>query len=92
MSESLENRITKIETTLAEIQARNQKVERDKAWETSLARRSLLFLTTYILTALVFYLIGVENFLANALVPSIAYFLSTLAVPRLKRHWLSRLS
>ncbi|HWB38697.1 MAG TPA: hypothetical protein VG604_00460 [Candidatus Saccharimonadales bacterium] len=80
---SLEDRIAKLE-------ARNNRVEGDKAWETSWFRRVSIALLTYIVV--VFYLHFVVHISPwiNALVPVIGYTLSTLTIARLKSWWLSR--
>lgn len=76
----LEKRITKIEE-------RNKKVETDKAWETSLVRRLLLILFTYL--AIGFYLsaINIPNAWLNAIVPAVGFLLSTLTLPFFKNLW-----
>lgn len=78
--ENLEERISKIEN-------RNKKVELDKTWETSITRRGLLILFTYL--AIGFYLsaIGVVNSWLNAIVPSIGFLLSTLTLPIFRKFW-----
>ena len=80
-SESIHQKIRKIED-------RNKKVESDKAWETSYARRLLLTLFTYL--AVGFYLksIHVQNPWTNAIVPAIAFMLSTLTMPFFKKLWI----
>lgn len=77
---NLEERISKIEK-------RNQKVELDKTWETSITRRALLVLFTYL--AIGFYLsaIGIVNPWLNAIVPSIGFLLSTLTLQVFKKLW-----
>ena len=72
------------------IKDRNQKVQLDKAWETSLFRVFFITGITYIVIAIVFYLIGVENFLVNALIPTIGYYLSTQSLPLIKKWWQNR--
>ena len=80
--EILEQRIKRIEN-------RNKKVEVDKFWETSYTRRLLLTLFTYL--AIGFYLqaVNIEKPWLNAIVPSVAFMLSTLAMPFFKKIWLS---
>jgi len=80
MVEALEKRIEKIE-------ARNIKVERDKAWETSLTRRGLLILFTYLSIGIYLNVINVSNPWLNAIVPSIGFWLSTLTLPYIKNLW-----
>lgn len=82
--------------TLAErvekLEARNQRVEADKGWETSWTRRLSIMLLTYI-TVVVYlrYVVHIDPWI-NALVPVIGFFLSTLTVSRLKKYWVSRQS
>lgn len=67
---------------------RNQKVERDKAWETSFARRTIIAIITYFLIVLFLWIIEVPNPWLNALVPTIAFILSTLSLSLFKKWWL----
>lgn len=77
-----------LEKRIITIEERNQKVELDKAWETSWFRRILLIVFTYI--AIGFYLnaINISNPWLNAIVPSVGFFLSTLTLPLFKSLWL----
>ena len=79
-----------LEERIRAIEERNRKVGTDKAWETSNARRTLLALFTY--AAIGFYLqaISVSNPWLNAIVPAVAFMLSTLTLPFFKRLWLKR--
>jgi hypothetical protein len=72
------------------LEARNRRVEGNKAWETSWTRRLSIMLLTYIIVS--FYLrfvVHIEPWI-NALVPVIGYFLSTLTIQKLKEYWLAR--
>ncbi|RMD59328.1 MAG: hypothetical protein D6828_01635 [Nitrospirae bacterium] len=89
MSDILE-RIEKIESELTQLRERNKRVEIDKAWENSKFRLAVIIILTYILTAIVFKLIGVRHYLLNALIPTIAYALSTLSLPPLRNYWISK--
>lgn len=74
-----------------EIQAiieRNKKVEKDKAWETSFTRRLLIAVMTYMIIVLFLYMVNIPNIWLNALIPTIAFMLSTLSLPFFKRFWL----
>ena len=68
-----ESRITALESELTTIKLRNQQVEIDKAWETSLLRRTLVALITYLAATILLALIGNQNFIRNALVPVLGY-------------------
>lgn len=77
-----------LEMKIKKIEARNRKVESDKKWELSYFRRFLLVLFTYL--AIGFYLNAVkipEPWL-NAIVPSVAFMLSTLTLPFFKALWI----
>ncbi len=75
------------EKRLKEIESRNSRVEIDKSWETSLSRRGLLALFTYL--AIGFYLqaIKIQKPWLNAIVPAVAFMLSTLTMPFFKKVW-----
>ncbi|HIK43440.1 MAG TPA: hypothetical protein IGR64_00990 [Leptolyngbyaceae cyanobacterium M65_K2018_010] len=83
-------RVRALEGAVEELRDRNRRVEREKAWETSLTRRMLLVVLTYGITALVFWKIAVPSPLSDALIPSTGYIISTLTVPWAKQAWLAR--
>jgi len=75
------NRIEKLES-------RNQRVENDKLWETSWARRLAIMLLTYIIVVTYLkFVVHVDPWI-NALVPVLGFFLSTLTISLLKTLWL----
>lgn len=73
---------------LAQLKERNRKVEADKAWETSLSRKVIVALLTYGVTLSVFILADVPQPFLNALIPTVAFFLSTLSLTIFKKLWL----
>ena len=75
---------------LDEIRERNQRVEADKAWETSWARRLLLAAVTYALVLYFLLLVQAPNPYLNALIPAGAFLVQQLTLPWLKRAWLER--
>jgi len=77
-----------LEKRVSEIEQRNARVEADKAWETSLARRGALVLFTYLAVGAYLAAIGVKDAWLNAIVPAVAFMLSTLTLPYLKEIWL----
>ncbi len=81
-----------LEERVAQLEARNLRVEADKGWEVSWLRRGSIMLLIYL--TVVFYLYFVIHISPwiNALVPVIGFFLSTLTVSQLKRYWVSRIS
>lgn len=84
MSESLEH----LEQRVAALEARNARVEKDKAWETSILRILLVAGLTYVIAVLVFWMLGNDHFLLNALVPSAAFVLSVQSLPMVKKWWI----
>jgi hypothetical protein len=80
-----------METELKLIQERNKRVELDKAWETSFARRGFIAGITYGVAVLFMYKIGITDPFINALVPTGGYLLSTLSLPAVKRWWINRI-
>ena len=80
MSSNIEQRLTRIEE-------RNKRVEKDKKWEASFTRRGLLILFTYISIGFYLQTIDVHNPWLNAIVPAVAFLLSTLTLPFFKKLW-----
>lgn len=78
-----------LEEDLKAIQARNAKVEADKAWETSWVRRLCIASFTYIIAAVYMRMVGLGNPYLGAFVPSGGYLLSTLSLPFAKSFWLN---
>ena len=78
---NLEERISKIEQ-------RNATVEAGKAWETSLTRKALISLFTYLAISLYLQVINVPNPWLSAIVPTIGFLLSTLTLNFFKEWWM----
>ncbi len=79
--EDLRQRIQRIED-------RNQCVETDKDWETSGTRRILLTVSTYVAIGVYMWAIDISKPWLNAVVPAVAFMLSTLTMPFFKRLWI----
>jgi len=81
--------LEELEKRVSAIEARNRRVEADKAWETSLTRRFLITALTYFLIA--FSLIVIKNTdpWINAIIPSVGFLISTLVFSWAKRRWLN---
>ena len=77
-----------IKGKLRKIELRNKKVECDKAWETSIARRILLMGFTYLTIGFYLQAIKIPRPWLNSIVPAIAFMLSTLTLPFFKGLWL----
>ncbi len=82
--------MTTTEELIKEIEAikrRNERVEADKAWETSLSRKIIIAFLTYIVIVLFFFSAALPNPFVNAIVPTLGFILSTLSLPFLKSVW-----
>ncbi len=77
-----------LETKIDDIIARNERVEADKAWETSKTRKILILIITYIIAYAVMYGIGVSAPHLNALIPTMGFYLSTLSIGFGKNLWI----
>jgi len=78
------------EERLFEIEERNQRVEMDKAWETSWTRRLIIMALTYGIVAVFLSRVHPENMWLDAIIPCCGYLLSTLSLPALKKAWVNR--
>ena len=78
--------VKRIET----IEKRNQRVEMDKAWETSLTRKVVIAVLTYIMIVLFFFTAGLSKPFVNSIVPTVGFALSTFSIPYFKRIWFRR--
>jgi hypothetical protein len=86
----MEDRLVRLEQEVELLKERNRRVEGEKAWEKSSFRIACVAAVTYVVVAIVLYLIGVPNFLFAAFVPALGYVLSTLSLPALRRWWIGR--
>lgn len=79
--------IEAIKANLEKINQRNKRVELNKAWETSLTRKTIILIFTYIIIGLTFLVIGNKDPWINAIIPTIAFLISTLTLPFLRVYW-----
>ena len=79
-----------IENRIKRIEERNRKVELDKAWEVSWVRKIIIALITYLFIGLYLMWLDVDRPWLNALVPVLAFVISTLVVERAKQSWTQR--
>ncbi len=77
-----------IEKEIEEIKQRNKRVEADKSWESSYFRRILLTTFTYLAIAIYLEIINIPRPWLNAIVPAVAFMLSTLTLPLFKKVWM----
>ena len=89
--EKLMARITSLEKHISKIESRNKKVTADKAWEVSNTRKLLIFAITYVIVFIFLIWIKADRPWLGALVPPIAFLLSTLALQKIKKLWVSRI-
>jgi len=82
--------IDELQKEINDIKARNKRVEADKSWETSWTRRVLILTLTYIVIVIFFFIAQLPDPFVNAVVPSVAFVLSTLTVPLFKKWWLNK--
>ncbi|MFH1780111.1 MAG: hypothetical protein ABH803_03130 [Candidatus Micrarchaeota archaeon] len=80
--------IKELEKIVKQIQARNARVENEKGWETSWARKIVIFILTYAAITIYFYAMNLPNPSINAIVPALAFVISTLSLPFFKKIWL----
>lgn len=78
----------KLEQEISQIKERNKKVEIDKAWETSFARKIIIAILTYFVIVIFFIFAKLPKPFINAIVPTIGFLLSTLSVWFFKKIWI----
>ncbi len=82
--------IEQVKKELAEIKARNKRVEMQKAWETSNTRRLSIICLTYIVMVVLLSIIGTPVPFMNAVVPTLGFFLSTVSISVIKTWWIKK--
>jgi hypothetical protein len=82
--------IEKLEKEVEKIKDRNFRVEKDKAWETSLTRRIFIAISTYILISILLIVTHANKPLVSAIIPAAAYLISTFTLGILKTQWMKR--
>lgn len=83
------NDLELLKLELKKIHERNKKVEINKAWETSLTRKIVLVVLTYLVVGFTLTTMGNPKPWLNALIPSLGFFLSTLSLPFIKNYWVT---
>ncbi len=86
----MEDKLQKLEKEIELIKQRNLKVEIDKAWEISWARRFFISVSTYVIAGL--WLVAIHDTFPwlKAFVPAAGYLLSTLSIPFIKELWMRK--
>lgn len=80
--------LEQIKKDIEEIKERNKRVENDKAWETSIARKLLVAILTYIVVVLFFIFAKLPKPFINAIVPTLGFLLSTFSISFAKKLWI----
>jgi preprotein translocase subunit SecF len=77
-----------IEKEIKNIKKRNARVEKDKAWETSLTRRLCICVLTYLVVVVYSFAIQyTSNVWLSSIVPVIGFTLSTLSLSSIRKAW-----
>ncbi len=84
----IQKELDELKDRIAKIEARNKKVESDKAWETSLARKLVIVVLTYLVIVIFLIANHFPNPLINGIIPTIGFILSTLTLPFFKNWWI----
>lgn len=82
------NELEQIKKDIDEIKARNERVEKDKAWETSAFRKITITVLTYVVVVIFFLVAELPKPFINAIVPTLGFILSTLSISFFKKIWI----
>ena len=77
-----------LEKEIIKLKQRNKKVEADKAWDTSFTRKIIVTVLTYFTIVIFFIFSSLADPFINAIVPSLAFLISTATLPMFKKIWL----
>ena len=77
-----------IEEKIQALENRNKRVELDKEWETSWARKLIVAVLTYFVIVIFFYFAQLPKPFLNSIVPTLAFIISTLSLPFFKKIWM----
>jgi preprotein translocase subunit SecF len=77
-----------LEKEIRSIRKRNARVEKDKAWETSLTRRLCICVLTYLVVVIYSFAIQyTSNIWLSSIVPVLGFTLSTLSLSSIRKAW-----
>lgn len=76
-----------LEKRVSQIEQRNREKEIDKTWETSLTRKIILIIFTYLAIGFYMSAINIKDPWLSAVIPTIGFLLSTLTLPFFKKLW-----
>jgi hypothetical protein len=86
----MDNELEQVKQSIKEIQDRNKRVELDKAWETSNARKVSIAIMTYMVMTILMWSLGTDKPYINAIIPTLGFVLSTFSLPFFKSLWIKR--
>lgn len=86
----MNQKLEQIEDDIKKLKQRNKKVEQNKAWEVSIARKSILSILIYICVLICFLYLDISNPFFNAIIPTTAFILSTMSMTWFKYLWLNK--
>jgi len=69
-----------IQKEIEQLKERNKRVEADKAWETSTARKIIIMILTYTVIVIFLYTARLPKPWINAIIPTIGFMVSTLGL------------
>lgn len=81
--------IQKLKNEIEEIKRRNVRVEIEKAWEISLARKIIVSILTYVVIVLFFIFVDLDRPFTNAIVPTLGFIVSTFSIGVFKNFWIN---
>ncbi len=84
------DQVEQLKNEITELKARNARVEAEKAWETSWARRALVAVLTYLVIVLFFFVSELPDPFTNAVVPTTGFLISTFSMSYFKKVWMGR--
>jgi hypothetical protein len=77
-----------IEMELKNIKERNKRVELDKSWETSIVRKIIICILTYLIVLIYSFLVKrFDSIFLTSLVSVIGFALSTLSLKYIRKLW-----
>ncbi len=76
-----------LQSQINELKNRNLKVDANKAWETSKTRKTAIMISTYMTIAIFFVYTNAPNPFTSAIVPTLGFLLSTLALDWIRKIW-----
>ena len=90
VNQKLNLEINKLNKEINKIKTRNQRVELDKAWETSWTRKICIAFFTYLTIGIFMNAMTISKPWLNAIVPTLGFVLSTFSLPIIRKYWVKK--